>query len=330
MSIDEPKLFPTPPRIFQTLLAGFDVITNHLLLTLFPIALDMFLWFGPHISIISIVQNLFTQLSNMPDMGTADSSELIRLNQEIWSTLAERLNLFSFLRAYPIGISSLIVSTQPTQTPIFTPLIWEIKSFTQLLFIAIMIMLLGVIFGAVYFYFVALATSKDMEVKYKSLPDFFWMLFQVMILSIFWFGVLCAVSLPGICLLSLLSFSGLNGGMIGIYLAGGLMVWLIFPLLFSPHGIFVSKLALGGTIKASVRLVRFTLPATALFFLFIFIISEGLNVLWRVPDESSWFTVVGIVGHGFITTALLAATFIYYQEATKWVDNMFRKLQKVA
>lgn len=329
MSFVETKSLPTPPRIFQTLLAGFDLITNHLSLIIFPIALDMFLWFGPHLSINRLIKDGFTQLSSIPDMGTADAAELIRLNQDIWSTLAERLNIFSFLRSYPVGISSVIVSTQPIHTPFYSPVVWEINSLTQLFFIGVLIMLFGVIFGALYFYFVALVTSTNTEIMCKSSADFFRMLFQVIILSIFWLGVIFAVSLPGICLLSVLSSSGLGDGMFGIYLAGGLMIWLIFPLLFSPHGIFLSKLTLGATIKTSVRLIRFTFPSTTLFFLLIFIISEGLNVLWRFPDERSWLTAVGVVGHGFITTALLAATFIYYQEANKWVDQMFQQLQKV-
>ena len=330
MSTGEIKVLPTPPKIFQTLLAGFDVITNHLSLILFPIVLDIFLWFGPHLSIERLVKNLFYQVLSMPEMGSADSAEIIRINQEIWSTFTERLNIFSLFRAYPVGISSLIVSTQPLQTPIFKPAVWEIHSFTQLFFTVTMIMLFGAIIGALYFYFVALATNSVLEIQFKSIVDFSWMLLQVILLSLFWLGVICAVSLPGICLLSVFSLGGLGDGRLGIYMAGGLMVWLIFPLLLSPHGIFVSKLALGATIKASIRLTRFTFPTTSLLFLFIFIISEGLNVLWRVPDEHSWLTAIGVVGHGFITTALLAATFIYYQEASQWVDKMLHQLQKSA
>ncbi len=43
----------TPPRLFPSLKAGFDAVASHLGLILFPIALDVLLWFGQHLSIKS-------------------------------------------------------------------------------------------------------------------------------------------------------------------------------------------------------------------------------------------------------------------------------------
>jgi uncharacterized membrane protein YdcZ (DUF606 family) len=75
----------------------------------------------------------------------------------------------------------------------------------------------------------------------------------------------------------------------------------------------------------SMRMMRFILPGTGLFFLTIVILSQGLDLLWQVPPASSWLSLVGIAGHAFITTALLAASFRYYQDATVWLQEFLQK-----
>ena len=74
-------------------------------------------------------------------------------------------------------------------------------------------------------------------------------------------------------------------------------------------------------------MTRMTLPTTSLFFLSILAISEGLNILWRVPPENSWLTLIGVGGHAFITTALLAASFIYYRDADLWTQEALRVIK---
>jgi hypothetical protein len=39
-------------------------------------------------------------------------------------------------------------------------------------------------------------------------------------------------------------------------------------------------------------------------------------------------TIVGIGGHAFITTALLAASFVYYRDMNVWLQTVFEKLQQ--
>jgi hypothetical protein len=68
-----------------------------------------------------------------------------------------------------------------------------------------------------------------------------------------------------------------------------------------------------------------TLPTTSLLLLVILVISEGLDVLWGVPLSTSWLTLVGIAGHAFISSSLLAATFIYYRDADLWVQQVLQQ-----
>jgi hypothetical protein len=70
-----------------------------------------------------------------------------------------------------------------------------------------------------------------------------------------------------------------------------------------------------------------TLPTTSLFVLAVLVTSEGLDYLWRVPPETSWLTLVGVSGHAFITSALLAASFFYYRDADLWTQETLRMIK---
>jgi hypothetical protein len=37
--------------------------------------------------------------------------------------------------------------------------------------------------------------------------------------------------------------------------------------------------------------------------------------------------LVGIAGHAFVTTALLAASFIYYRDMNAWLEIVFERLK---
>jgi hypothetical protein len=107
-----------------------------------------------------------------------------------------------------------------------------------------------------------------------------------------------------------------------------LSFWLIVPLFFTPHGIFVRRQNAFYSIFTSLRMARFALPTSGLFVICWFLLSTGLNFLWSVPSGGSWMTLVGIGGHAFITTALLSASFVYYRDMNAWLQTVFERLQQ--
>ena len=80
------------------------------------------------------------------------------------------------------------------------------------------------------------------------------------------------------------------------------------------------------SILLSIRMVRFFLPGTGMFVLTAILISEGMNLLWELPDPTSWLTLVGIAGHAFIVTAMLAASFIYYRDGLHWMQENIQRM----
>ena len=70
-------------------------------------------------------------------------------------------------------------------------------------------------------------------------------------------------------------------------------------------------------------------PSTqrALIMVTVFLLTFGLNFLWSIPSEDSWMMLLGIFGQSFVSTALLAASFVYYRDMSVWLQNAIEKLR---
>lgn len=327
MDATKNQVLPAPPSLIKTLLAGFDAVSNHLGVIVLPILLDLLLWLGPQLRLERLVQNMFEQMLRIPEMNTPETAELIRTSREAWLSVAGQLNLFSLLRGFPVGVPSLMVSRSPTAGPLGAPFTWEVTSLGMLLLLWLALNLVGLLAGGVYFASVAQVSITGKWDGAQLLRDFPWISAQVILLALFIFLLAMVLSIPFSCAMAFFTVTGLNLGQISLLLVGVLLLWLMLPLVFSPHGIFVYRLQVFKSMMKSIRLIRLTLPATGLFLLILMVLSEGLDVLWKVPPEQSWLSLVGVVGHAFVTTALLAASFIYYRDADAWVQQVFKRNQ---
>jgi hypothetical protein len=97
-------------------------------------------------------------------------------------------------------------------------------------------------------------------------------------------------------------------------------LWLAVPIFFSAHGIFLQSKNLFRATLMSFRMTRYALPSLGWFVIVAIVLSQGLGFLWRIAPADSWVTIFGIFGNAFISTALLAASFIYYRDLNIWVE----------
>jgi hypothetical protein len=182
----------------------------------------------------------------------------------------------------------------------------------------LLIALVGILLGTFFFAIVAQATlvgTINWRQVISSLPRF---TLRIICLALVLAGILLLVSVPASFLLALALFGSLSFGQCAMLLYIGFIFWLFLPLVFSAHGIFVYQYNLRDSIKSSINLTRKALPTTILFILAAFLVSKGLDVLWLVPMETSWLMLVGVAGHAFVATSLLAASFVYYRDADRW------------
>ncbi len=315
--------FPPPPGLLSSIMAGFDSVATHIALILPPVLLDLFLWLGPHLRLEKFLQPVIAQLPSLANAFPASFPDLATI-QSTWTGIAQHFNLFVILRTFPVGITSLLSLQMPIQTPLGGPLNLDAGSFVGILGWGLLLLFVGWIAGGFYYYWVSrVALKSDVHVLQKSLG-------QAVLLSIIWMGLLFLVGLPVLVVLTILTAISTVLGQIVLFAGAIVLIWLVMPIFFSAHGIFTFQLDALRAILSSLRMVRFTLPNTGLFLLLFVLINQGLNFLWTTPAQTSWFMLVGIGGHAFVSTALLASSFIYYRDINAWLKVIFEQLQRQA
>lgn len=322
------ETLPPPPGVIGSLRAGFEAVSSHVKLILFPLALDLWLWLGPRLSVDGLLSPYLKFLFEQARRGMSAPADLQRIAgaQASFMDALERFNLLSLfgkLVTFPIGVSSLISETMPIAAPYGGQRVMQISSMPAFVGLVFLFVLVGWVGGGLYFRWVSETALGSVETGISSVQA----ILQTFILSAIWFISLMIVTVPFLLVLTALALisPALANGAVLIMLM--LSFWLIVPLFFTPHGIFVRRQNAFYSILSSLRMARFTLPTSGMFVLSAFLLYRGLNYLWSVPSNDSWMLLVGIAGHAFITTALLAASFVYYRDMNAWLQTFFEKVK---
>ncbi len=320
----EQERIPPPPGLIASLASGFDAVATHILVIALPLGLDLFLWLGPHLRILQLAESMVNQLQALSGVPL---SQLINpvdaAGQQNWTNYLSRFNLFNLLQTIPVGVTGLMGGVQmPTSNPYGNAINVEAGSMFEAMGAWILLVLGGWLLGALYFHWVS---SVSLKLGHRSLLQ---SIKQTIFLSIIWVILFMVFGVPALMIFGV--FLAINNQVLAAItpsVFGVIVIWLVMPIFFSPHGIFTFQQDAFHSILNSLRLVRFTLPTTALFLLAYLLIGQGMDFLWHTPPENSWLALVGIAGHAFIATGLLAASFIYYRDINAWLQSIFQMLK---
>ncbi len=317
--------YPPPPGMITSLVRGFDSVATHLAVMLPPVALDVFLWLGPHLRLQKFMQPIINLIPNLPFSTTPAPADIEALQQNL-TDFASRFNLFSFLRTFPVGITSLLgwSLSDNTSTPLQQAQSLDAGSTLGVVGWVLALLLLGLILGGYYFFWVSgTAIKRDKDIKAGKA------ILQTFLIFLIWSMILLFLGLPILTAISILiQIIPTFFVQVVAIMVVAMLAWLALPFFFSAHGIYTYKMTALNAFVSSLRMVRYTLPNTGLFLLSVLVINQGLNFLWNTPSQSSWWMLVGIAGHAFISTALLAASFIYYRDINDWLKVILEMLKE--
>lgn len=312
MEAKNPDLPPKPPGAVNALVSGFNAITVNLSVILFPVALDIFLWLGPRLK----VDALF--LPGLQSLLKFQQGALVLLPSGTPAELAKSLagfNLFSILRTYPLGVFSLMMDNTSGASPLGARLEWEIPNWLVLMSAFVLLTCAGLFLGSLYFYFVSRATLKP-----ETGPGLLRALFHSLLLWGVW-TCIYFVARMFLQFSALLLMSNQMLLMLVFLLLAWPVTWIGLMVFFSTHGIFMHSKNVFASLKQNFHVLRYGMPPMGWFALMAVVISQGMDLVWHNPSPDSWMTLVGIFGHAFIGTGLLAASFIFYRDLNSWVDE---------
>jgi hypothetical protein len=327
MNVNNPtmKSIPKPPSLMASLVGGFDSVTSHIYLIVFPVILDLFFWLGPHLRLTNIIHYFINQLeigsSDALKNSTPDMVEMMKVTRSVWELIAERANLFTALRTYPVGVASLMAGRMSIDSPLGKSNGIE-ATFGNFFGFWLVLTIVGLLLGTLYFSFTAQAASGSSVTWIQNLKDLPFIFLQVLWLTVLLAILFMTLSIPILIIFSIIILVVGSFGQWIVLLLTGLLLWLLLPLVFTFHGIFINRLKVFPSLWRGIRFAQFTLPQTSLFILIAIVISQGLDLLWQIPPENSWMSLIGIFGHAFVFTGLLSASFIYYQLGDKWVQEV--------
>ena len=318
-----------PPKLFQTLKTGFNITASHVSLIFLPLLLDLYLWLGPKLLIKQWFSPTIETLSTaMKSVATAGTLDQVNGTIDLLRQFLEQYNLTSLIRTIPIGVPSIIARYAQNITPFGKSITFEMPDSLMIFLAVVAFTLIGFFLGTVYFNSISRNTTQPVE-KFdaKRLLEQYG---QSLVMALLLFAVLAIISIPGSMILAVVSMLSQAIGQFMVLLGIFALFWLIIPLIFAPHGIFVLNQKAFPSTLLSIRMVRFFLPGTGLFITTAALISEGLNNLWVLPDLSSWLMLLGIFGHAFVVTALITTSFVYYREGLKWMQDNIQRMSEAA
>jgi len=319
-----------PIGVFSSIATGFDRVAAKPQLILPILLLDLFLWFGPHISIEPLIpQDLALIDTSAADFTDIDNAALS------YEEISRGLNILSGLSVFPLGvpfnllvglgslspgIPSLMASLFPMETPIGKPAVFIVDNAGLALLIWVTCLVAGIYFGVFFHRRVAGQVVPDADFRSSWVT---WVRSLVLGLGAFIVALLFALITS-----LLIAFTGfVLGGQIGEILGITLMIsylsissWLAIYLFFSIHGIVLKGFGLVRSMLESVYFVRMNFMSTVLFlFLVCGITLAARRYVWSLPGNESWLMALAVFGHAFVAATFLAASYVFYQERREWL-----------
>jgi hypothetical protein len=294
------------------------------------LVVDVLLWLGPRLSVGKWYEALFNSSLSLLRQNGFPAQELAMYteNAPLIVGYFDRLNWLVWLRTLPIGIPALMLGVPesvPVQTPVGLQAVIQLPSFLLVLGTFLLLTFIGWLGGGLYFRIVAGASLGEKEASIGIMRAFV----QTTLLSIIWLIGSVILFTPILLLVMFLTAINALLAQAVFFIILFFLFWLVVPLFFMPHGIFVRRQNAFLSMLSSLRMSRFTLPTSSMFVLSVFLLSRGLSYLWLVPSSDSWLMLIGIAGHAFISTALLSASFVYYRDMSHWLQTVYERFQQM-
>ncbi len=307
---------PAPISVFKALSTGFDRVTARPALLLPPLLLDLLLWLGPRLGIRRMIEAWSEQVF---DPATVDPllAEQAQAVQAMTAELAQRFSLVMGLSPMPGGVPSLMTARLPLDSPVSWTLPVQVDDPLAALGRWLVFIVLGLGIGAAFNQLVASQVARPAATARlgRIWLRFIWMT-AALYLGVVGAGlVLLVVAAVAALVTPMLSFFLVMGGV-------GLLFWLVVYLAFTPHGIVRYGFGLVRAMADSMLVVRFNLLAALGFLAVSSLIGSAANLVWAMPREDSWLTMLAVVGHAFVSAMLLTGSYAFYQSRHDWMTSM--------
>ncbi|MCA9996549.1 MAG: hypothetical protein KDE56_12410 [Anaerolineales bacterium] len=316
--------------IRATLAAGFDLTTKNMWLLILPILLDCFYWLGPRLSFSALFESLMQLLLSEFQQEAALQAFSSDLFTQIPAT-----NLFTSISLPFIGVPALMLTT-PDKTPLVMSII-EIQSLSSWVGLLMGLLMVGLFLSTVYFTLMGrvamlrvaagVVTRGNVTAvlpnditdhtlwQFGDIAERIWHVWpRLLTLGLAFFLFLLILYIPSVIVGTILALLVGPLGFVTLFLVPLVGMWVVIYLSFVPHGLTRNGRSLRRAIVESSMIVHNQLSTVLSLLLTVWLINATIDSLLLWAEDGTWFTLIAIIGHAFISTSTLMATYVFYQD----------------
>lgn len=321
---------PQTTTLIDTFSQGYAAINRRPWLVLVPILLNLYLWFGAHLSFGPLITDLHATMQRLggnvaeqSDLQAQYTDQLLALGQvdmrqqiavlnfipTLTTTIVTSLDTGDGSRGFPI-IQSVprLIDTQRTDTI-------RVSSVSGALLAFLLLNGLMLPLSAAFLTLVAEAVRRDRATPGAELRRSGRAALAILGYIGVLIGVALALGLPFLFLAALLIYFSPTLGLMMFSLLMIVWFWVKIYVGFAPEAIVVSGIGPLRALHASFNIVRRNLWSTLGFLALSYIIAMGTGVLWlTLASTSTIGVIVASVGGAYLGSGLLAARMAFYRE----------------
>ncbi len=305
--------------------AGYNMVLRRMWLIAIPVALDVYLWLGPKLSVRPLTRSLLGLLLLL-EPAPAEIESLLESYRELLETMGQEVNLFSFLSSSLLRVPSYLAGGLPSGVSGSSVTWGENGSTLAVVALIPLLITVGLFLGTLYLGAVA-QVARDGTVSLGLLLRRVWRYWLLTLLfGVLLVGVLLIVGLPVTIVAGLIGVVSPGLAQFALLAAGGLVLWMLFHFFFVPHAIVVSESGLLRAVWNSLIIVSRNFWSALALIVLTNLINAGFGVVWDKLSTNAPLTAVSIAGNAFIGTGLVAASLIFYQDRlaqwTAWLAQV--------
>ncbi|MBN2085043.1 MAG: hypothetical protein JW748_07435 [Anaerolineales bacterium] len=318
ITIDGPK---TPIGFFSSVWKGIEYVNTHPGVLVIPVLLDAFLWFGPHLSIFTLVNPIIDSMTSSAISNPANVPMI-----EALKLAAEKFNLFSLLAFIPLVPPSLMSGALPDQTPLGNPLVLPLTNWLVVLLLAAGLIVCSLLIGSVYWVWAGGAARAEPWSWRDALGRWARTILMMFLMCTAFFMLTLVFILPILFIISMIALSAPEIGAIlsqlFFFLGGGFVFWLILFFMFSMHGTVLYRDGVTAAVWNSVNTSRWMYPVSIWIPLLLILLNFLTSSIWSLAPDDSWAGAVGVLGNAYTSSVVVVASMAYYIDKRRWIDEV--------
>jgi hypothetical protein len=323
IAIDGPK---PPIGFLSSLWRGIEFVNAHPGVLIVPVAIDAFLWFGPHLSLQSLVNPL------LESIGSAlAANQVTPVMMDAIRQAAQSYNLFSLLAFIPLFPPSLMAGTVPAQTPLGAPIVVAIANWWQVAGIAPLLIAGSILIGSLYWLMVGKSTQMGGWTPGEWFGRWFRTVSVMLLLGGSFLILILGITLPVLFIISMIGLVSVDAAgilsQLFFFLGGGFLFWVFLFFMFSLHGIILYRDGILQSIRNSVVTSRWLYPLSIWIPILLILLQYLISTVWSLAGDANWTGAVGVLGNAYTSSVIVTASMAYYIDKRRWISEIQSFLQ---